>query len=168
MRNRSFLERDFRLEFLAIMLLLENGASKRILVYWNHRLRSTAGCAYPRRIELNPKLKKISWKEIHRTLKHELAHVLARHRAHGKKIDVHGEEWRKACKDLGIPGEQVFHDILPRICPKRRYVYACKCGVKWKRVRPTSKKMACLRCCKKYNGGKYSHKFQVKLISKPK
>jgi predicted SprT family Zn-dependent metalloprotease len=40
--------------------------------------------------------------EIDRTLRHELAHLLAQFRVGRRRIAPHGPEWRIACRDLGI------------------------------------------------------------------
>src|ERR1700687_2873461 len=40
--------------------------------------------------------------EIERTLRHELAHLLAQFRVGRRRIAPHGAEWRRACRDLGI------------------------------------------------------------------
>src|SRR5664279_2259204 len=56
--------------------------SKAVQVRWNPRMRSTAGTAnYAKSlVSLNPRLREISDDEVMRTLKHELAHLLAKHR----------------------------------------------------------------------------------------
>ena len=49
--------------------------------------RFTAGMAYPSRglIHLNPRLREFGDDEVNRTLRHELAHLLAHHRA-GRRV----------------------------------------------------------------------------------
>src|ERR1700730_17806348 len=49
--------------------------------------------------------------EIDRTLRHELAHLLAQFRAGRRRISPHGEEWRQACHDLGIGDEVRCHNL---------------------------------------------------------
>src|SRR5690242_16708388 len=60
----------------------------RVQVRWNPRMRSTAGMAYPTRslITLNPRLAEFGADEIDRTLRHELAHLLAHERAGRRSI----------------------------------------------------------------------------------
>ena len=67
-------------------------------------MRSTAGMAYPRRslVTLNPRLREFGDEEVDRTLRHELAHLLAHHRAGRRRIAPHGPEWARACRDLGL------------------------------------------------------------------
>src|SRR5437868_2794029 len=96
-------------------------------VEWNERMRTTVGRADFQRchIWLNPALQKFGPAEIDRTLRHELAHLLAYFRSR-RRILPHGPQWRKACCDLGIPCERAGH-TLPLIgrSLRRRFVYLC-------------------------------------------
>lgn len=143
------------------------GAAKLVSVQWNSRLRSTAGYAsFPAwKIELNPKLQEFEG-QVDRTMRHELAHLVAYHRAGRRRIEPHGAEWQQACADLGIPGESARHRLpLPRREVKRNYAYACAhCGFTVQRVRKFSRYTACRECCGKYNGGQYDAKFRFVLI----
>jgi SprT protein len=162
---------DPELEEICRQRLLQldlTGMSKVVQVQWNPRLRSTAGYArYPSWIiELNPRLREFEG-QVQRTLLHELAHLLAYHRAGRRKIEPHGPEWRLACSDLGIPGESARHSLpLPRREVKRNYVYACAhCGAKAFRVRKFRRYSACRKCCDEHNGGVYDHKYRFVLQS---
>jgi len=140
----------------------------RVRVCWNPRMRSTAGLAYPKQalIKLNPRLREISEAEIDRTLRHELAHLLAQHRAGRRRIAPHGPEWRRACADLGLAGEARCHTLpLPRRTLARRHAYRCpSCAVEVRRVRAFRRATACLACCRKHAGGRYDERFRfVKL-----
>ncbi len=154
-------------------LLLEQiglpGMAKVVHVYWNPRLRSTAGYAsYPSwRIELNPRLREFDG-QTERTLRHELAHLVAYHRAGRRRIEPHGSEWKAACADLGIPGESARHTLpLPRRQVSRNYIYACAhCGTIAQRVRKFRRGSACRKCCEEHNGGKYDAKYRFVLIEK--
>jgi predicted SprT family Zn-dependent metalloprotease len=143
------------------------GMAKVVKVYWNPRLRSTAGYAsYPAwRIELNPRLREFDG-QVERTLRHELAHLVAYHRAGRRRIEPHGVEWRQACVDLGIPDESARHTLpLPRREVKRRYTYACiHCGLQTQRVRKFRRHTACSACCTTHNGGRYDSRFRFVLI----
>lgn len=139
--------------------------AKKIQVSWNPRMRTTAGRAWwpSRCIELNPKLKDFSEEEIWRTLKHELAHLIAYERGGRRRIDPHGPEWRAACAELGIPDETRCHalPLKPRRM-KRNYAYACPaCLTVIARVRPFRRAVACHTCCQKYNGGLYHNRFRL-------
>lgn len=148
-------------EWLRALGLHEGADALR--VEWNPRLRSTAGYAkWPRwLVELNPRLKEFEG-ETGRTLKHELAHLIAHARAGRRRIAPHGAEWRRACADLGIPNERASHTMpLPRHKQRRKYSYACPaCGTTAARVRKFKRHTACLACCKKHNGGRYDPRFQ--------
>lgn len=134
-----------------------------VLVCWNRRLTATAGLANYRRslILLNPRLREISEAEVKGTFLHELAHLVAFARADGRKIRPHGPEWRQACSDLGIPGEQRCHELpLPRRRQTPKHAYRCPgCQGLLLRVRPLKKRAACYRCCRDHNGGRYSRHF---------
>ena len=94
---------------------LHEGVAK-LRIVWNPKLRSTAGYAkWPQWIiELNPRLREFEG-QIERTMKHELAHLIAYARAGRKRIEPHGPEWQKACAQIGIPNESARHTLpLPR------------------------------------------------------
>jgi len=138
--------------------------SKQVLVAWHRRLTSTAGIARPSltQILLNPRLAAFP-AEIDRTLRHELAHLVAFARTRGHRIPAHGTEWKRACADLGIPGESRCHDLpLPRRQVNRRYVYRCpRCHFLLRRVRPIKarKRLACHECCKNFARGRFDARF---------
>lgn len=139
--------------------------SEKISVTWNSRMRTTVGRAYwpDCRIELNPRLREFSEEETQRTLKHELAHLVAYARSGRRKIAPHGAEWRTACIDLGIPGESVRH-TLP-LSPRkmlRKYAYTCPaCSALIHRVRPIKRPSACHNCCRRHNGGRYHQRYRL-------
>ncbi len=145
--------------------------SERISVVWNARLITTAGTACPRTgvIELNPFLRTFGLAQVRRTLKHEAAHLIAHWRAGRRRIQTHGEEWRAACAELGIPGEPAFHDLpIPRKRIPRKLAYRCRhCGLTVQRVRAFAPYTACYKCCKKYTGGKYHADFLFLRIPFP-
>jgi SprT protein len=139
--------------------------AQRVRVTWNPRMRTTAGRAWwpDRSIELNPKLCECAPDETWRTLKHELAHLVAFERSGRRKIEPHGVEWQKACAELGIPGEKPFHNLpFERRKLKRNHEYVCAhcCGV-IRRVRPIRRTVACYDCCRKFNGGEYHERFRL-------
>jgi len=138
--------------------------ANRVQVRWNPRMRSTAGTAYPGKclINLNPRLAQFGAEEIDRTLRHELAHLLAHHRVGRRRIAPHGPEWRQACQDLGLVDEKRCHDLpLPRRKVARRFVYRCPhCAVELRRTRPLRSKSACLACCRRYHGGRDDDRFR--------
>jgi len=143
--------------------------AERVAVVWNPRMRTSAGLASYQRWEvvLNPALKKISEVEVDKTLRHELAHLLARDRSGRKRIAPHGPEWRQACIDLGIPNENRTHELpFVRRRQQRKFFYRCPaCKETLSRVRKPRRKIACLACCRKYAGGKYEERFRFEIVS---
>ena len=144
----------------------------QVVVRWNARMRSTAGTAYPAKalVHLNPRLREFGEAEIDRTLRHELAHLLAHHRAGRRRIAAHGREWRAACIDLGLHDEKRCHDLpLPRRKLRATHYYRCRhCGIEIARVRQIRRKSACLACCRAHNRGQYDDRFRlVKLRNGP-
>lgn len=146
------------------------GAAKLVKVLWNHRLRSTAGyAAFPAwRIELNPRLGEFEG-QVERTLKHELAHLIAYHRAGRRRIEPHGKEWREACAALGIGGEKACHQLpLPRHRVERKLAYQCPvCDFIIYRVRKFRRATACLNCCNQHNRGVFDERFKFALLKNP-
>jgi predicted SprT family Zn-dependent metalloprotease len=133
-------------------------------------MRSTAGTALASKslVTLNPRLRDFGPDEVDRTLRHELAHLLAHFRAGRRRISAHGPEWQQACRDLGLHDEKRCHTLpLPRRQMQPRHFYRClACSQELKRVRPLRGKTACLACCRKHNGGKYDDRFRfVKVVA---
>ncbi|MCX7712902.1 MAG: SprT-like domain-containing protein [Chthoniobacterales bacterium] len=174
--NLSAYHRDELLEAVASDLALRAGHNEiagKVRVYWNFRMRSNAGVAYPAKltIVLNPHLANAGFHEVNRTLRHELAHLIAYLRAKKRRIDPHGIEWKKACSDLGIPNEPRCHNLpLPKRKLIRRYFYECpnckKIIRRVRRIRP-GVKIACGDCCRKFNNGKFADKFQLVFVTQP-
>ena len=152
-------------------LLRALGAARiatELCVEWNSRLKTTAGRADYRRklISLNPRLLEHP-AEIDRTLRHELAHILAQFRAGRGRILPHGDEWRTACRDLGIADEKRCHNLpFPASARARRYLYKCpNCKCHFHRVRRIKRAVACLACCRAHNDGEFDARFRLRLIS---
>jgi len=146
----------------------ESTLASRVKVLWYSRLRSTAGLACYREhtIYLNPKLTEFSPQEPGHTLRHELAHLLAQHRAGRRRIQHHGREWQQACTDLGIPDESATHSLpLPRATRPRPYVYACPhCHQTIHRTRSLKRASACYSCCRHHNKGNYDPRFHFQRV----
>ncbi len=169
------LGRDFELERKARELLQTLKASElasSVHVEWNARLFSAAGRADSRRklVSLNPRLREHGAAEIDRTLRHELAHLLAQFRAGRRRVGPHGAEWRKACRDLGIGDESRTHALpFPIQRRSRRFLYECpRCGREFPRVRRIKRAVACLECCRKFNGGRFDSSAQLRLAQREK
>jgi SprT protein len=137
----------------------------RVRIKWNSRMRSTAGTAYPGQalVNLNPRLREFGNAEVDRTLRHELAHLVAQYRAGKKRIEPHGAKWQQACRDLGLRDEKRCHTLpLPQQRLPRPHRYRCpRCGDVIDRARPMRRKVACLACCRKHNRGEYDERFRL-------
>jgi SprT protein len=147
--------------------------AQRVTVVWNARLQTTAGTANPRtwEVELNPKLRGlVSPQIIQRILRHELAHLVSVWRAGRKKISAHGPEWRQACADLGIPGEQRCHTLpLAGRRQKYKFAYRClSCGHVLRRVRALPRFSACYDCCRQHTQGRYDERYRYLRIMLPR
>jgi SprT protein len=178
--SEQFRGRDHALEEKSRNLLNQLGAEKlarEIRVEWNPRMRTAAGRAHFREklISLNPLLRdhdlvsvsRQSGSDVDRTLRHELAHLLAQFRAGRRRILPHDEEWRQACRDLGIGDEVRCHSLrFPAKTYPARFVYRCpSCRKDFPRVRRVRRAIACLACCRKHNGGDFDPRFRLKLIT---
>jgi SprT protein len=151
-------------------LLCSLGAKRiatELRVEWNVRLKTAAGRAdYSQKlISLNPKLLEHP-AEIDRTLRHELAHILAQFRAKcRRRLSPHGPEWQQACRDLGIADEKRCHTLpfpAKRYAP--RFIYRCpNCRRDYPRVRKIKRTVACLTCCRAHNRGEFDVRFRLKL-----
>jgi predicted SprT family Zn-dependent metalloprotease len=169
------LGRDSALEATAREILTAINAAElaaEVRVEWNARLFSAAGRADSRRnlVSLNPRLRDHDAAEIDRTLRHELAHLLAQFRAGRRRVAPHGAEWRRACHDLGIGDEARCHTLpFPVKKRARRFLYRCsRCGREFPRVRRIKRAVACLECCGKYNDGKFDPKARLRLVDEAK
>ena len=163
--------RTVDLETKARELLRSLGAApmaNELRVEWNSRLKTAAGRADYRHklISLNPRLFEQP-AEIDRTLRHELAHLLAQFRAGRRRILPHGDEWRSACRDLAIGDEKRCHNLpFPVSARARRYLYKCpRCRRDFPRTRRIKRAVACLACCRAHNGGEFDARFRLRLIS---
>ncbi len=152
-------------------LLRPLGASElatRLRIQWNNRMRTAVGRAdYAHDlIWLNPLLQNFGAEEIDRTLRHELAHLLAQFRARRRRISPHGTEWRAACRDLGLVNEAACHQLpMPARRIERRYLYRCQsCAAEFPRVRRLRRRSACVSCCRKFADGKYDPRFTLRLV----
>jgi SprT protein len=162
--------KDSDLETTARQLLRSLGAKRiatALRVEWNSRLTTAAGRTDYRHklISLNPRLV-AQPEEIERTLRHELAHILAQFRAGARRISPHGREWQQACRDLGIADEKRCHTLpfpAKRYAP--RFIYRCpNCRRDFPRVRKIKRTVACLACCRAHNGGEFDPQFCLKLV----
>ena len=163
---------DVDLEEKARELLRTNGACRiamEIRVEWNARLKTCAGRAdyCGKLISLNPRLCDHGATEVDRTLRHEIAHLLAHFRTGHQRILPHGVEWRQACQDLEIGDEKRCHTLPFPISERvQRYLYKCpNCHRDFPRVRRLRRAVACLTCCRAHSGAEFDARFRLRLVS---
>jgi SprT protein len=159
------------LQTKARQLLCSLGAKRiatELRVEWNSRLKTAAGRADYRQklISLNPRLAEHP-PEIDRTLRHELAHILAQFREKSRRrVSPHGPEWQQACRDLGIADEKRCHTLpfpAKRYVP--RFIYRCpNCRRDFPRARKINRTVACLACCRAHNSGEFDVRFRLRLL----
>jgi predicted SprT family Zn-dependent metalloprotease len=166
----QFRGRASDLETTARQLLCSLGAKRiatELRLEWNSRLKTAAGRADygEKMISLNPRLVEHP-AEIDRTLRHELAHILAQFRAGRRRILPHGPQWQQACCDLGIAGEKRCHTLpFPAKSYAPRFIYRCpNCRRHFARVRKIKRRVACLACCRAHNGGEFDVRFRLKPL----
>ena len=135
---------------------------------WNGRLKTSAGRFFPgtrRRVLYSrpPIIEVASYLcnepegEIHvrETLAHEMIHywLWVRHRPYGHTDEFYSK--------MNAMGARRYNPV-----PKRRphkYVYSCPgCKGEFKSRRKLAR-LACAKCCKAFNGGKYSDDFKLVL-----
>jgi hypothetical protein len=94
---------------------------------------------------------------IREILKHEMIHLWLFEKGlpHG-----HTREFRAKARELGQPKTRHAID-LP--APKSGWQYLCiTCGDTFSRRRRYGRPVACMRCCKRFNGGQYDARFKLK------
>ncbi len=89
------------------------------------------------------------------TILHEIAHALVGVRA------GHNHEWKRMAASIGATPERCY-DAKEVVRPEGNYQAICSnCSHKFHAYRRHRRKSACMYCCKKYNGGKFSDQFLI-------
>jgi len=128
---------------------------------WNNRKRGFGVCRYGfKRVELSLPLTRLNGAaEVEDTIRHEIAHALAGADA------KHGYAWRAQCLVTGARLERCY-DSAKVVQPPSKHEAVCpKCGRVVKRNRLICQRMACLACCNKYNGGRFTTDFLLRFQS---
>lgn len=89
--------------------------------------------------------------QVRNTILHEIAHVLAGHKA------GHGPEWRARARAIGCDAQRAApgREVTP---PK--WFLTCKtCGVRDGRMRRSTGNKACFACCTQHNNGRFDARF---------
>jgi predicted SprT family Zn-dependent metalloprotease len=147
---------------LAKKLLDEHGLEKwkveicssNIIFGWCDDSKKTIGLS-SKFTELNKR------KDVKDTILHEIAHALL------PKNNTHDNEWKFVAMLLGCSPESFFDKGIKK--PRKKHTYICKkCGRKMKTYGILKNKRICRICCIKYNKGKITNKFELKLIKDEK
>ena len=98
--------------------------------------------------------------ELKDTVLHEIGHAITYYeygKGHG-----HDHVWKKVMRSIGGNPERL---ASAKFFNPYRYVYKCPvCGKESKTLRKYQKDISCGKCCMKYNNGKYSDKYRLKLV----
>lgn len=138
---------------------------------WNSRLRSSAGRFAPGsrnplrprepEIEVATYLKELSDGAYHirDTLLHEMVHYYL---WNARRPYGHTSEFNAILKRVGARR----YNPVPKVSPVKHWYVCTNCSVSV----PARRKLgtaACASCCKKWNGGKFSAKYILKLSNAP-
>ena len=96
--------------------------------------------------------------ELWDTVGHETVHLWLWKIGHNPN---HTPEFKRIAAHVGV-------DVSAKPMPQApaRYLYGCpKCNKRTLKRRRYTRDTACGRCCRQYNGGKYSSRFRLILIS---
>jgi len=98
-----------------------------------------------------------SQRALEEILKHEMIHLWLHERG---RPSGHTPEFRAKAKAIGQP--RTRHGIaLPT--PKSGWIYACPaCRAEFSRRRRYGRAVACARCCKQWNKGRYDERFKLR------
>ncbi len=94
---------------------------------------------------------------VNEILKHEMIHLWL----HEKGLPSgHTAEFRRQARALGQPKTRHAIALPP---PRQGWVYCCSiCKNQFTRRRRYGRAMACAKCCKQFNGGRYDERFKLK------
>jgi len=135
---------------------------------YHNKKRSLGTCNYRKRtIYFSNYWVKLGKDKILDTIRHEIAHALA------GWSNGHNHVWRRYCIMVGAnPSRCASEEILKdeqgfKVTVKKNFLYYCpnptcdnKCEV-FRRSKAKSRS-ACGKCCKKYNNGRFTEKYQFK------
>lgn len=93
--------------------------------------------------------------EVMDTVLHEIAHALTPGGGHGAR-------WKKVAAELGArPVARA--DARSVVSPAPRWIASCPaCDASISRYRRPSTALACARCCRRFNGGRFDRRFTLR------
>jgi predicted SprT family Zn-dependent metalloprotease len=90
---------------------------------------------------------------VRNTILHEIAHALV---GTGRG---HGVHWRAAARFIGCTAQRCYNSNVVKM-PVRPYIGRCP-NCKREQRRHKRQDVACGRCCKRFNGGRYDARFKI-------
>lgn len=139
-------------ESLALELMSQHGLLERGWTFSFDRAKRRYGCCHysTKTITVSKALSEInSLEQTKDTILHEIAHALV-----GTGVG-HGREWKYKAFSIGAKPERCYSSKVEQ--PSHRWNGTCPNGHVTKRFKRM--KLACAKCCTKYNHGRYTVEF---------
>jgi predicted SprT family Zn-dependent metalloprotease len=136
---------------LARMKMIEHGVGHWNFAFDNGTRRVGATNFRTRTISLSRHFTVLNnEQEMLNTILHEIAHALVGS-GHG-----HDAVWRAKAREIGDDGRRTSKAVAP----EGRYRLTCPgCGHVTSRMRKTDSSLACITCCNRHSGGRWSREF---------
>ena len=98
------------------------------------------------------------------TMLHELAHAFCVEVYGVRNGKGHGYNWQHIATQIGCNGKRCYSsDSVNK--PQSKYTLLCEsCGRETPKYKIVKRTVACGKCCKQHNNGKYTDKFKLKLV----
>lgn len=149
-----------------IQLMEDHGLTQQGWTFgWMNAKRTLGRCYYGRLLIVlsRPFVEMNDLPTVEQTILHEIAHALAGYNA------GHGIEWQNVARSIGVKNPAAKCGPGEVVMPEGRYKATCStCQGVWHRHRMTKKMLrgefACSRCCRKFNGGKWSEQFVLHYV----
>ena len=90
--------------------------------------------------------------QVRDTILHEIAHALC-------PVGVnHGWEWKQKAYEVGCSSNRCYSSDV--VTPEKKYIGTCPvCKSTLARHKRHSSRLACTRCCRQHNGGRWDERF---------
>lgn len=100
--------------------------------------------------------------EFENTLRHEIAHALE---FEIRGASDHGRLWKFIARQVLCTAERCFTSEQIGVTETTKYTLICDtCGKKQPRHKVMKKQMACGKCCRELNFGRYSEKYVLRQV----
>ena len=103
------------------------------------------------------------WAVMEDVVRHEVAHAIDYERR-GKSR--HDEVWKDIARSVGADPTRIYEGV-ELDDPDSKYVGICpSCDMRHPFYRHVSRVHACPYCCRRYNGGRFSLRFQLHIVER--